>query len=187
MARRRRRTKTKVKSSTPRSLPIKLDPEVWLRNSKDISMFRESMLIDQDYMCMISGLPLTKDNSVCDHDHVSGRVRGILENSTNALEGMFLSKFNKLKMAERYGLNFPDFLINMGEYLKQDNSHNTYHVSYMTDLRNYIKRLTRKEISSKIRNEFKVEANELEPKSELVRRYVQCFVDIVEMKDRSNQ
>lgn len=188
MARRRRHTnKPKRKSSTPRSLPIKLDPEVWLRTSKEIAEWRDSMLIEQDHMCAVSSLPLNFSNSVCDHDHQLGRCRGVLENSTNALEGMFLSKFNKLKMKERYGLDFPTFLINLGEYLQQDNSHHPYHNGYMNDLRNYIKRLTRTEIASKIRNEFKIDADETEPKGELVRRYVQEFVSLVELNDKLNK
>lgn len=190
--RRRYTNKPKRKSSSPRALPVKLDPEVWLRNSKDIASYRESLLIEQDYMCAISGLPLDRDggNSCLDHAHVGspsevdGKVRGCLENSTNALEGMFLSKFNKLKMKERYGLDFPTFLINMGEYLQQDNSHHPYHVSYMTDLRNYIKRLTRVEIASKIRLEFNINAEETEPKGELVQKYMQAFVCLVELNDK---
>jgi len=187
--RRRYTNKPKRKSSTPRALPVTLNPEVWLHNSKDIADWRDSMLIEQDYMCAISGLPLTKDTSVADHCHSNGegeagRMRGVLENSTNALEGMFLSKFNKLKMKERYGLDFPTFLINMGEYLQQDNSRHPYHVSYMTDLRNYIKRLTRSEIASKIRSEFKIDADEAEPKGELVQKYMQAFVCLVELNDK---
>ena len=185
MARRRKYTnRPRRKSSAPRAKPVKLDPDVWLKDSKAIAAYRESLLIEQDYLCAISGLPLNKDNSVGDHDHINGRMRGILENSTNALEGMFLSKFNKLKMSERYGLDFPQFLINMGEYLQQDNSDKPYHYKYMSDLRNHIKRLNREEIVDKLFKEFNIKESPTTEKGELVRRYTQEFVDMVERLEK---
>ena len=191
MARRRKYTnRLRRKSSTPRAKPVKLDPEVWLKDSKAIAAYRESLLIDQDYMCAISGLPITGDNSCLDHAHagspseVDGKVRGCLENSTNALEGMFLSKFNKLKMRERYGLDFPQFLINMGEYLQQDNNDKPYHYKYMSDLRNHIKRLNREEIVDKLLKEFNIKESPTTEKGELVRRYTKEFVDTVERLEK---
>lgn len=194
MARKRRYTnKPKRKSSSPRAKPIKLDPNVWLRNSSDIAKYRESMLIDQDNMCAISFLPLDVNNSTLDHAHsdspsnIDGKVRGCLESQVNMLEGRYLKLFKKARLEVKYGLDFPTFLINMGLYLQQDNSSNPYHYNYMTDLRNHIKRLTRSEIASKIRNEFNIEAVETEAKGELVRRYTQAFVDAVEYNEKLNK
>ena len=182
------RKKTRKKSRQPRAKPVKLDPEVWLRGSKAISQYRASELIEQDYLCGISSLPLTADNSVADHlhfggmcpDQIEGKLRGILLSEINLMEGKFLRTFKKSKVNEKYGLTFPELLISMGLYLQKDNSEKPYHFEVMTTLRNHIKRLTKEQIVSKIQTEFKLEACKTEPKVELVRRYVQAFVELVE-------
>jgi len=189
---RRKRKSSPKKSRQPRAKAVKLDPDVWLRGSKAISDYRASELIEQDNLCSISFLPLTTTNSVADHlhfggmcpDQIEGKLRGILLSEINLMEGKFLRTFKKSKINEKYGLTFPELLINMGLYLQKDNSEKPYHFEVMTTLRNHIKRLTREEIASKIRSEFKLEACEKEPKGELVRRYVQSFVDLIELKEK---
>ena len=44
--------------------------------------------------------------------------------------------------------------------------------------------MTRVEIASKIRSEFKIDADETEPKGELVQEYMQSFVGLVELNDK---
>lgn len=189
-----RKYKTKRKKS--RSKPakaVKLDGEFWLKNAKDLKAYRESMLIEQEHKCAVSLLPINVDNSCADHAHagnmcpnnVDGKMRGLLISDMNLIEGTFLKKFKRAKIKEKYNIDFPEFLISLGEYLQQDNGDQKYHVNYMNDLRNHIKRLTKAEIASKIRIEFGIEASEKEEKAELVRRYTQCFVDLVEAKEKS--
>lgn len=187
MARRRKYPKPKRKSSSPRAKPIKLNPTIWLRKS-DIPQWRDKELLHQEGMCSVTGLPLNPDNSVADHCHsdgqgVDGRMRGVLLGEANSLEGMFLKRFKKFKMDSKFGLDFPTFLISLGEYLQQDNSKGKFHYTYMTDLRDHIKRLNRKEIVDKLYKEFNIRSEVTESHGELVRLYVQAFVDLLEFNE----
>ena len=109
-----------------------------VNNSERIRDMRISELISQEYKCAISGLPLSPDNSALDHSHIDsccgensdGRVRGVILPQINLLEGKFLKQFKKFKLKEKYGLDFPTFLVNMGEYLKEDNSENLLHYGF---------------------------------------------------------
>ena len=180
MPRRKRRV---VKSPSKRKKPakaIKLDPNIWVRSGKSITDYRSKLLLEQEGRCGISFLELNNSNSVLDHDHAFGRVRGVLQSDINMLEGRYLKLFNKAKLNERFGLDFPQFLINMGLYLQQDNSDRPYHYHYMSELRKYISRLRKDQIELKLYKDFAIVVSGDEDKRELVRVYIQKFVDLVE-------
>ena len=188
---RRRRKSSKTKTKPPRASPIKLDPKVWVRSGKSITDYRESLLLDQEGVCAISGLPLTNSNSVLDHAHscsppsnVDGKCRGVLLSEINMLEGRYLKLFKKSKLGEKYGLTFPELLINMGQYLQQDNSEYKYHYAYMSDLRKHISRLRKDKIDDILLKDFNMVAKETTEKRELVRLHIQCFVDLIEEKEK---
>ena len=48
---------------------------------------REQLLADQGGKCALCGLPCSSDEAVLDHDHDTGRIRGLLHRSCNAAEG----------------------------------------------------------------------------------------------------
>lgn len=182
-------TKKRKRRKSSRSKPVVLSPEVWLRNAKDIKAYRTSELYEQEGKCAISGLPLQDGGGCLDHTHaagigVDGKVRGVLLSEVNTLEGKYLKQFKRLKLDEKFGLSFPQLLINMGEYLLQDNSKKPYHHKYMDDLRNYIKRLRNDQIREKLLKDFNIQVDTPTDKKELVRLYVQAFVDLVEKRDR---
>ncbi len=193
MVRRRRRRVTNKKSSTPRAKSVKLDKSVWVRSGKSITDYRNSLLFEQEGLCAISGLPLSNTNSVLDHGHsdsgggVDGKVRGVLQSDLNMLEGRYLKLFKKAKLNERFGLTFAQLLINMGEYLLQDNSDRPYHYKYMDDLRKHISRLRKDEIELKLYKDFDIVISGNEDKRELVRMYVQSFVELVEHKEHKRR
>ncbi len=183
--------KPRRKSRKPRAKAIRLNPLFWVRNAKDITQYRDAELFEQGGKCAISGLPLTDSSkATLDHAHsasgggVDGKVRGVLETQINMMEGRYLKLFQKAKLDVKYGLTFPTFLINMGEYLLQDNSDKPYHVGYMNDLRKYISRLRKDQIESKLLIDFKIPITGKEDKGELVRLYTQAFVDLVEEKEK---
>lgn len=160
---------------------ITLNPNFWLRNSDDVKTYREKVLYEQKGKCAVSGVNIT--TGCLDHTHINGigedgRVRGVLLSEVNVLEGRYLKLFNKLKLEQKYDINFPDFLINLGRYLKQDNSNNLLHFKYMEEFRKSVDRLLKDDIQSKLEREFGVKCDGL--KSELVRLYVQCWVDKIE-------
>ena len=186
----RRRT-TKTNPSSPRAKPVKLNPAVWLRQT-DIPQWRDNELLHQEGLCQITGLPLNIDNSVADHTHsdgegVDGKMRGVILGEANSLEGMYLKKFKRFKMGKKFNLDFPTFLINLGEYLQQDNSKQKYHYKYMTELRDHIKRLNRQDIVDKLFKEFNISSEVTETHGELVRLYTQSFVDLVEFRELNKE
>ena len=192
---RRRRKNSKTKAKPPRASPIKLDPKVWVRSGKSITDYRESLLLDQEGVCAISGLPLNSSsvplhsNSVLDHAHadspnVDGKCRGVLLSEINMLEGRYLKLFKKSKLGEKYGLTFPELLINIGQYLQQDNSEYKYHHKFMDDLRKNISRLRKDKIVDMLLKDFNILAKGTTEKRELVRLYIQAFVALVEEKEK---
>lgn len=193
MARRKRRTYTKTKkSSSVRAKPIKLDPDIWLRNSKDIALYRDKELLHQDYKCGISGLPLTVSNSCLDHCHFyscggdyqkEGKVRGVLERQINLLEGQFLKSFKRSGLQDKYGLIFSEVLMGMAEYLQEDNKTKPYHPEIVTTLRKHMNRLNRAQITERLLQDFNIVKESTEVKRDLVHYYCQAFVDTVEEND----
>lgn len=186
-----RKPKRRAKKKT-RAKAIKLSKEYWLRSAKEIKAYRDAELIDQEGMCAISGIPLDESNSCLDHKHMcgdglpyadiltDGRVRGVLQRDLNLLEGKYLKYFKKMKLGERFGLTFADTLLSMGEYLQQDNSNKPYHHKFMADYRDYIKRLTKPEIKSKLSAEFDVKVDNSLLQRDLVQMYMQLWVDKLE-------
>ena len=196
MTRRRRKSSKTKTNKPPRASPIKLDPKVWVRSGKSITDYRESLLLDQEGVCAISGLPLTDSSkATLDHQHaggsvssngngVDGKCRGVIESQINLLEGRYLKLFKKTKLDVKYGLTFPEFLINMGKYLQQDNSNHLYHYGYMSDLRKHISRLRKDKIVDMLLKDFNIVVKETTEKRELVRLYIQAFVDLIEEKEK---
>jgi hypothetical protein len=183
--------KVKRKQKRSRAKAIRLSREIWLRNAKEIKEYRDTELMLQEGRCVISGIPLDEDTRlpVLDHCHsagegTDGKVRGVLLSEINMLEGKYLKLFRRMKLDEKYGLTFPTFLINMGEYLLQDNSERPLHFKYMSDFRDYIKRFNRITLVSKLKKDFNIDAEPTEAHNELVRLYIQAWVDIVEYKEQ---
>ncbi len=185
-----RKAKKPYKRRKTRSKPIKLDHRFWLRNAKEIRAYRERELLLQEYRCSITNLPLDEENAVTDHAHScarggfgdtdDGRVRGIISSDLNLLEGKYLKLFRKMRIGEKYNITFPDLLINMGEYLNEDYSEKPLHVNFMSELRNYIKRLNKSEILDKLESDFGIRAEKCTLHRDLVQIYVQEWVDRLE-------
>jgi ribosomal protein L37AE/L43A len=55
-----------------------------------------SLFIDQNYECGICGASLLDRKAVIDHDHVTGRVRGLLCSPCNGAEGWFVNHYDKV-------------------------------------------------------------------------------------------
>lgn len=162
---RRKRRKTPAKGITL--------PEGWLRNSSEVKSFREERLLEQQGCCAITGYSIA--TGCLDHCHENGRVRGVLCSEANSLEGRFLSLFKRMKVEDKYGITFPEFLINMGKYLSTDNTSEPLHHKHMEDFRKSINRLKKDEIITLLKEDFGVEL--VADKRELVRGYVQAWID----------
>lgn len=170
--RRKRKSKSREKGVT-------LPREYWLRNT-DIAKYREEVLTEQKGFCAITGFPL--ETGVLDHTHErgcgkEGACRGVLLSEANMLEGRYLQLFQGLKLDVKYGLTFPEFLINMGTYLQKDNSEQPLHPKYMDDFRKKVKRWKKETLIKKLKEDFDVEVEEKTLVKDLVQLYVQTWVD----------
>ena len=166
-----------------RSKPIKLSKSVWVRNAGDIKKHREVTLKNQGGVCAVSGVKV--DTGVLDHTHEGGigedgACRGVLLSEVNMLEGRYLKLFKRLKLDSKYGLNFPDFLIALGTYLKQDNSLNPLHHKHMEDFRRKTSRLRKDVLLKSLKKDFNITKEPTTKVKDLVHLYVQSWVSKLE-------
>lgn len=164
-------TKRRKKRKTPAKGIIL--PKDWLRNAKEVKEFREELLKSQDGLCAVTEFPVKV--GCLDHCHKEGKIRGVLCSEANSLEGRFMSLFKRMKVEEKYQITFPQFLINMGEYLLKDNTCEPIHHKHMEDFRKSINRLKKDEIIILLKEDFGIEL--VADKRELVRAYVQAWID----------
>jgi len=149
-------------------------PEDWLRNAKGVKEYKDSL----EQLCEITG---HSGNLVLDHTHdngigCDGKVRGLLTSEVNMLEGRFLGLFKKMKIEQKYDIDFPEFLVRMGNYLKKDNSDKPYHYAYMNEVRKKIDRLTKDKVEDKILTDFGKRISGLDKKS-LVQEYIKLWLE----------
>lgn len=89
--------------------------------------------------CAVCGFPFTqRDRPVLDHDHDTGRVRGVLHNSCNGAEGRIKSK---AKMGHT-GVSAADYVIGLGKYLELHKKPQTrlIHHTHLTEDEKRLKR-----------------------------------------------
>lgn len=55
--------------------------------ASEVASFRLGLLAEQDYRCGLCGDTCQPVEAVLDHDHVTGRVRGVLHRGCNAMLG----------------------------------------------------------------------------------------------------
>ena len=87
---------------------------VRLKNQKEINELKAKLLVEQGYKCPVTGYKITMSNSALDHDHASGRIRGVLFVGAN--------RMLQEEQWVRFGLrrqNIPAILRKMADYLMQ--------------------------------------------------------------------
>ena len=101
-----------------------------------VQAFREQMLADQHGRCMLCCETVT-DDAVLDHDHKTGRLRGVLHRGCNALLGHIENN------RARNGLSGPRLfrmLERIETYLTKSYDHNPLHYTHRTDEQKRIRR-----------------------------------------------
>lgn len=69
-------------------MPLKKEPvKVSGMKYKDIPVLREKLWIEQDKKCKICNQELDATEMVLDHDHKTGKIRGVLHRGCNVLLG----------------------------------------------------------------------------------------------------
>ncbi|AHK11157.1 endonuclease VII [Shewanella sp. phage 1/4] len=176
----------RCKTRKVKSKVVRLNPDIWVRSADDIKTVRKLKLRQQGGLCAITKAKLTLSTGVLDHAHDAaslsedGRLRGVLASQVNMLEGRFLKLFKKARIQEKYDITFEDFLINMGNYLKQSNTQEKFHFKYMDDFRKVVKRWRKDELLQRLAEDFGIIASDKTLVVDLVQMYVQHWVYKIE-------
>lgn len=83
--------------------------------TKDIEALRNKIAIEQDGTCWLCDIELSKVMPCLDHDHETGRIRGVLCQNCNGIEG----KIHNLVRRARREMSKTDFLNRIIQYWVQ--------------------------------------------------------------------
>lgn len=63
----------------------------------DVKTVRDALIVKQNGVCKVCKRPFTEADPAClDHNHKTGKIRGVLHRSCNALEGIITKAFTRL-------------------------------------------------------------------------------------------
>lgn len=172
------RKRYRTKRTKQRAKSVRLSQHFWLRNASDIRVYREELLAAQGGVCAVTGIPL--ETGVLDHCHRTGQCRGVLDRQVNALEGRYLSLFKKSRLGDKYSLTFPEFLVNLGLYLQEENKPLPLHYKLMDDKRKKLSRLNKEELINLCEKEFDIKIESSTLVKEIVQEYMQMWIDQIE-------
>lgn len=87
-----------------------------LYTPKDVQRVREQLLKEQGGLDLLTGLPIPEKQAVCDHDHKTQYVRGVLHRQTNAVLGKIENLWTRY-LSYWYSGSLQDFLRKAADYL----------------------------------------------------------------------
>lgn len=104
-----------------------------------VKAVRERMLAEQGGVCALCAEPVSSDEAVLDHDHSTGRVRGVLHRGCNAMLGHLENNRPRHKLTSLP--RFARFLSRIVEYIYRRRDDALLYPTYRTadekrDLRN---------------------------------------------------
>jgi hypothetical protein len=108
---------------------------------------KERLYHEQNGLCPICGRELNEDivSNHLDHDHTlegpnAGKVRALLCNYCNSLEGQIKHKFDTSGLKTK-GVDIADWLETLAEYYRKDLSEHNIHPQFVNDLSKLFSRL----------------------------------------------
>lgn len=177
---RKRRSKKPLfvaKDKATKPIRVKLDKELWVSGSKEISKYRDEILLDQQGVCAILGEVMEKP--CLDHDHFDGKVRGVIGSTINLFEGGVQKLWSK-HMEDKTSLTMSEVLRRMADYLERDYSFNKFHGEIVADLKKYLKRIKKETIARNGLERYGVVIDENLDKSTMIEIYVKAFIKELE-------
>lgn len=104
-----------------------------LYNTKDVAEIRAILLKEQKGKDLLTGLPLDTKDAVCDHNHESQYVRGIIHRQSNAVLGKIENMWKRY-MAWWYTGTLPLFLRNCADYIERKEDTRYVHPAWIKQL-----------------------------------------------------
>jgi hypothetical protein len=100
----------------------------------EIVEVRNELIMNQLGKCVLCGAILSDENQTphTDHDHNTGRIRGILCPSCNTTEGIIIHKFTRSGLKGK-GIDYIQWLKNLVNYLEADYDDNDFHPQHPKD------------------------------------------------------
>lgn len=96
----------------------------------DVQRVRSLLLKKQNGLDAVTGLPLAPSDAVCDHDHKTQFVRGILHRQTNVIIGKIENAWN-MYLSWWYPDTLPVLLRKIADYLETDQNTGYVHPSWI--------------------------------------------------------
>ena len=120
--------------------------------AKDIPATRLRLMHMQGGTCLLCNIPLANNNPCLDHDHQTGRIRGVLCGNCNGIEGKIFNLARRAKR-ERTPAEFVASVLSYWEAAEMY-PYDIWHPAHRTPdekrrLRNKRARLKRKRLTSK--------------------------------------
>ncbi len=99
-------------------------------NARQLKEWREATWLAQEKRCAITGYTISLSESVADHDHTTGHVRGVLHRGVNSLLGKIENNH------KRYGVSLPMLRAMapaVAAYIEKDYSANVFYPTHRTE------------------------------------------------------
>lgn len=115
-----------------------------LYTTKDIAKVREELLKEQQGRDLLTGLPLSSKDAVCDHDHDTQYVRGVLHRQSNAVLGKIENLWTRY-LGWWYNGTLPLFLRKAADYIERKQDERYVHPAWIKKMSTRFAKLTAKE------------------------------------------
>lgn len=177
MVRARRARKPRPRFATKNRLTTRISTPLtkgqWVSGDKSIGAERDRLLAEQGGLCAILLEPII---SPClDHDHYTGRVRGVVSSVVNTWEGQVQKLWGK-HVASITDVSLSEALRRLADYMEQDHTHAKLHGKTVAELKLALKKMTSETIIRRGRELLDIDIDPSADKAEQIRVYVMEFI-----------
>lgn len=104
-----------------------------LYSTKDVTRVRTQLLTEQEGCDKLTGLPIPKGQEVCDHNHKTQYVRGVLHRQSNAVLGRIENLWTRY-LSYWYNGTLSQFLRQAANYLEKPDDERFVHPAWIKRL-----------------------------------------------------